>query len=162
MCDLQAEQMSPLCFRTTAIMWTNARWLVRMKTSETETPRPGGKTELKQVRLQYLCLVVNTEIMGCMWKITCKAIVPFKVKCKWKLANKRFVFSSWKKVLELVHVPIRSIIGMYFDQRKKIEGQNNWRYVSKVWIRETENTDWSWYSNLTSFLIRSQGRVSSD
>ncbi|EOB04255.1 hypothetical protein Anapl_06260 [Anas platyrhynchos] len=34
--------------RTTAIMWTNARWLVRMKTSETETPRPGRKTELKQ------------------------------------------------------------------------------------------------------------------
>lgn len=29
-------------------MWTNARWLVRMKTSETETPRPGRKTELKQ------------------------------------------------------------------------------------------------------------------
>lgn len=46
--------------------WTNARWLVRMKTSEMETPRPEGKTELKQVRLPYLCLVINTEIMGCM------------------------------------------------------------------------------------------------
>lgn len=96
-----------------------------MKTSEMEIPRAEEKAKLKQVGLACLYLAIGTEIMGPMWNIMCKAIMLFKIKFKWMLANKMLIFSSRKSYWNS---------SRYFDGNKKsIEGtqaKSEWEEVN--------------------------------